>query len=760
MVRRYIVLDYLSVVAIVIGCAFWGGLLLDYGPILLGGLEMPRSARVVLLLSVGVFVTFITVRSLHERLSRELPDESLALLIEKHHPELGERLMTSVQLASNRPGDSTYSRSLFESVRREAAELSDNIDIQRVFNWKPLIQKGGIALVMLAGVIIFGIAKPSGLSLAMKRLLLATDDPWPRRSSLEMVGVEVPIISFSDSDDSSPQETRLIEFVDKELRLARGGSATLRIRAKAEDSVVPEVCTVRYVSESGNRGQANMRRVGRVRDGYQYFALDGPPLDGISEDVMLTIVGLDDRLADFSVIAVDPPGITDLTLDCYYPQYLREPGNGSKQPDRIVGFAPGLRIKEGTNLDIVGESTKPLSEVAIKLKGSNDDSEILTADIDPDGIHFRISLNDFREPQTLMILPVDKVSISAAAPFRYFLGVLKDQPPEVNLNLLGIGGAITPFAKIPFQGSAKDDYELKRTELALTSATNENAPPVLRNIEVRAEDDTYKSLVDLRELSSNDTMATLKPGERLNLFAEASDRYDLGADHTTRSDLYGLDVVTPDQLLGRLERRELGLRGRLEQSIGEIRQLRDVLNRVSKDDWQRKSVPESATANLQGQDNIERAEALRVLRIQQSSLQASKTREEVTGIAAALGDIILEMENNRVDSVDRRDRISLKVKAPLEMLVEDGLLELQRRIDNLSLVAKNPETGPQVAANAVEQAEEVLLQLEAILESMLDLESYNEILDYLRDLIDREEKLIEDTKEEQKNSFLDLLQLE
>ncbi|WP_417735068.1 polyketide synthase [Rosistilla oblonga] len=753
MVRKYIVADFVLTALVAIGAAFWGGLLLDYGPILLGGLEMPRSARILLLVALFVVLVVLAIRLLGERLSAKLPDESLALLLERQHPELGERLMTSVQLARAESNLDAHSRPLYEHVRREAAQMSDELDIRRVFQWQPLINKAIAAGVMLLAVIVFALATPSIASHAISRLLTLSDDPWPRKAKLEMVGVEVPIVTFTDPDSSAPPEIKLLTFEDRSLRLARGGSATLRVRAMAEDRVVPELCTVHYETASGQRGQANMRRVGGQRNGYQEFSLDGPPLDGLAEDVRFTVRGLDDRLSDFEVVVVDPPAVAQLEIQCRYPEYLRDPQNTSDAADLVVNYAPGLRIREGSDLKVIGNSSKPLSRVDVMLRSVDGDGEVQSAKVADDGMSFSLSLPDFSEDQTLLLLPVDRQQISAGAPFRFFLGVVNDQPPEVSLNLVGIGSAITPVAKLPFVGTVKDDYELSRTEIALAPASQQNTQPVLRDIQPQ-RDGSFEGQVDLRALVADDMMKSMAPGERLNMFAEATDRYSLADRHVTQSDLYGLDVVSPEELLGRLERRELGLRARLEQSIDEIRQLRDVLKTISGDDWQ---AVDSATSAAQdeGEETL-RAEQLRVLRIQQSSLQANKTSEELTGIAAALGDIILEMENNRVDSVDRRQRITSQVQQPLENVVGGELKSLRDLIDQLSRVARDPDNGPELAVQSVDAAEEVLLRLTAILDSMLDLESYNEILDIVRDLIDRQNRLIDETKDEQKRRVLDL----
>ena len=48
------------------------------------------------------------------------------------------------------------------------------------------------------------------------------------------------------------------------------------------------------------------------------------------------------------------------------------------------------------------------------------------------------------------------------------------------------------------------------------------------------------------------------------------------------------------------------------------------------------------------------------------------------------------------------------------------------------------------------------MELAAVLEKMLYLESYNEILDLVRGLIEEQEKLKEDTQKERKKAVLDL----
>ena len=258
-------------------------------------------------------------------------------------------------------------------------------------------------------------------------------------------------------------------------------------------------------------------------------------------------------------------------------------------------------------------------------------------------------------------------------------------------------------------------------------------------------------VMDVRDLVTDGELDELEPGGAISVYAEASDRYDLGATHLTRSELFRLRVVTPEALLALLERRELAMRARLEQTIDETRTLRDTLDQLRRRAFES---PDEITDD----DEAKRQIQVNRLRVQQSGLQASKTSDELSGIATALNDMLLEMVNNRVDSVDRRERISTGVRDPLKKIVEDPLARLIAQLEQVEQSVDKPAQAAEKTAVAVQQAEEVLLQLTAVLEKMLDLESYNEILDIVRGLIDDQEELSEETKEEQRRSLRELFE--
>lgn len=831
-VRRYIVADSLLALLALVLSAFWIGLLVDFLPVRLGGTEMPRSARTALLVVVGAALLVLTARLLIGRLRRPLPDDSLALLVERHHPELGGRLVTAVQLnREHREGDS-HSAALLQHVHAEAARAVGGIDSNRIFRWQPLWRKLGLVLPLALATAVFAAFSPAAFGRAAGRLLLLTDAPWPRQARLEMIGIELPAIT---ADESDPQPPKLIEFREGVARLPRGSSGSLRIAAAAEGAIVPEVCTAYFTTAGGIQGQANLRRVGRVVEGAQSFVLDGPPLAGLSETVTLSIRGLDARLDDFRIEAVEPPALSKLAVITTDPAYLRPRATDAAEPPapttRQIDYQAGLRVREGSDTILTAKSSVPLGKVDARMLVAGNPVDSPPVTLSDDGTEFSVAIDDFRRPATIIVVPEDREGISAQVPYRYFLGVVADEKPEVEMRLRGIGTAVTPNARIPLQGRAEDDYEIAAALVTLSSVVTAPAtavepaegeevtpqpaapaPSVPLPIET-TRDGEFEMLVDLRELGAAQPPAfpTLEPGGAINLLAEASDRYDLdGQTHRSVSQLYRLEIVTPEKLLALLERRELALRARLEQTIEETRLMRDSLAGLTAE-LDKPPTPEppaeppaepapAATDSAAGSpvtpageaaasspeaasppeavspteatraeadpetDSPQRQSQILRLRTQQIGLQATKTADELQGIATSLDDLLEEMANNRVDSVDRSERIGGGVRDPLRKVIAGDLALLVEQIGGVEKRIGVPPADPAAptvtaaSAQAVQTAEKVLLQLTAILEKMLDLESYNEILDMVRELIENQDELMEETKKEQKRRVLDLFE--
>ncbi|MGY8733054.1 MAG: hypothetical protein ACKVK0_13015, partial [Pirellulales bacterium] len=282
------------------------------------------------------------------------------------------------------------------------------------------------------------------------------------------------------------------------------------------------------------------------------------------------------------------------------------------------------------------------------------------------------------------------------------------------------------------------------------------------------EGDQVQSPLDFREQRAVDGRAELKPGEKINLSVRANDNYDLQGDSNIgSSSQFTLDVVTPTELLAGLERRELSLRQRYELIIAEVQGMRDSLQLVLESatklennttDSASEAEPEDDDDNqLSPEDKKLREESLRLLRTQRAIVQSQKSNQESLGIAISFDDIRLQLINNRVDTEDHKNRLLQKISNPLRLICEVEFPALDTELIELETIIGRKSGQIDQAALALDRADVVLLKMTVVLDNMLELETYNELIDLIRSLIGDQEQISEKTQQERKKQVLDLL---
>ena len=120
-------------------------------------------------------------------------------------------------------------------------------------------------------------------------------------------------------------------------------------------------------------------------------------------------------------------------------------------------------------------------------------------------------------------------------------------------------------------------------------------------------------------------------------------------------------------------------------------------------------------------------------------------------MAEAFDDIREEMINNRVDTEELKTRLKDGVADPLQRIVET-LVPAARRAElkKLSRQLADPQAAAATQAAALAEIDAILVEMKQVLDKMLELETFNEVLDMLRQIIDAQEKVNAETKEKQK----------
>lgn len=776
-IRAYVWLQGLSLAIAWLGLTFWCGLALDYLPVLAGVGEMPRFARALLLLGIAAVLAFILYRWVFRRVFVRLADRSMAMLLERRNRELGESLITAVELTTRQPPDSERFHEMLTATRDQAVTQIRDVQLNSVFNFRPLAISMTGALILAATVGAFYALNANAWELGFGRLYLLHNDTWPRNARIEVAGVELR--SFNPSEE---KDSQIIPFRNQNLKVAKGASLALLVRADTSQKKVPELCVIHYRTAEGDYGRVNMTRMGRAgRNNFQLYRYEGKPFDGILSDIEFDVVGYDHRVSGFRLQAVDSPAIVAVEVECAFPPYMVDEKLSQWLP-RKMPLTAGMQFPRGTKLTLHARANKPLTQVAISNPDTSQSETITPGREGGDSTTFSHAVNRLEDHLTLDVSLTDIDDVRAERPYRIHISGIEDTPPVVDMRLRGIGTAVTPNVLIPTVGKITDDYGLSKAWL---EAFLNDGEPKEFDLQPASSGETELA-VDFRVQRGLPNGINLEPGAKLHLTVKATDRRDLGnGPNQATGDHYQLEVVSPEQLLTLLEARELSLRRRFEQVISELAETRDMLVRI------RAEGPESGTAipdaadkaaaaeNAKSEDpkttdpatlaaeRLQRIWSLRLLRARQSLLQSQKSAQEVLGIAASFHDIYEELINNRVDTEDRKLRLREQVATPLQSIAEKQFPELDRGLEQLAAAissveaSKRLETEDPATANAaqaaVDQANRILRDLDAVLQKMLDLESFNELLDIVRGLIDDQERLGTETKKEQKKAVLDLL---
>jgi len=689
----WIVVEAAALVGLAVAGIFWGSLLVDRL------LEPPAWVRVGMVAGGVAGLLWIARRKLVDRIRTRLSSRSLALLVERHHPAFHESLVTTVELglerASSTRSDPVDAGLLAETVAA-AVEQLPTVRLRGLFRGRELstlLFSGLMALTTIAACVALS---PDTASLWLRRVVLLDDTPWPRRSRLVATDF--------------PNGVRVV---------ARGSDVDVVVAADTS-MLVPDVVDMRWQLSGASRS-ARMGRRGAPADGLQLY---GHVIESVSEDIVFSVRGGDARLDGLRLEVVDPPALSELTIDYTLPDYL---GGGQRR-----AAASGIvQVPQGSTVNIVCRSTKPLQAAGIsELVAGEPVSLAVVEQNETDAAMSAVqmieaSLPNLTGEHAISVSLIDTDGIANTQPIGFLLSARPDESPQVAMQLHGVSTAVTTAARVPLVGRVSDDHALA----AITIDVERERPDASPQTETRPVPRCRGGEPLVEFLADNPEVVELTPlelavGDTLRIWMTARDTAALAdGPQVTQGDAWSLAVVTPAELAAMLEARELLLRRRFE----------------------------SVLANLtEARDSFESAEKPLAARLGQAAARAGGETGE---IAEAFAMIHLEFDNNSLLTAELDTRLLSQIAMPLADLAEKDLP---------ALVAKTrvPMTADDTAGRQqlVTQTDLVLTKLRAVLDRMMELETFNEVVDLLRSAISAQEEIRQETRDTEKERARALLE--
>lgn len=715
--RGWIWVESLAWVGLAAAACFWGSLAIDWC------VEPPRWARAGLLAAAVVGLAILVSRKLVGRLAADLGDPHLAVVVERAHPSFRDSLSTTIELADG-PADDVNPALLARTAAEANAHLGQ-VRMERIFRRRQLAMLAFAAVAAMASIAVLALARPAVAGLWVRRLPLLGDELWPRRVRLAIEDFPGGVRKVARGTDVDvivhAQAERLPDLVDLRWRGTAVGGAGLRAAGEPRGNW--------HTDRMGARG-------GATSDGQTF----GHVLKAVNESLDLEIRGGDARLRQLRLQVLEPPALETLRITATPPAYL---GSTPREmpPARIV------QIPRGSAVEIACTCTKPLSAATMVAVAGGDGASsaetvlaTLPAADAPRGSGQQTAagrtivgrIAEFDADHTIVVRFTDTDGLVHREPVTFTLSAVPDEPPQVAMRLRGISTAVTPRARLPLVGTISDDHGVEGAAVRLKPA--DAAEILLPLTRVRKGDAVVELPPEAAEVVSLEPLG-LPVGRGLELAVIATDMCTLaGSPNTGTSDVWSLAVVTPEALVAMLEAREIILRRRYESCVADLTQSRDGFAAP------RPAVEaEGAGASEGGDDRAVEAAGL--------GEATSRATGETKELAEAFRGIRLEFDNNQLITPELEARLIAQIADPLASLASQDLPALEAAC-----------RAGQSRQELLRRADLVLARMRAVLDKMMELESFNEVLELLRGMIRTQEQIRTETLEQQKRRAREALE--
>ncbi len=677
-----------------------------------------RGLRIMLTMGVVGMAGWATWRFLVQAMTARFSDTNIAFRVQRRFPQLGDRLASSLEFLEQSSDDThAGSAELRRAVIAETTASIEELDLHSTLQpravWRSAM--GALAICLVAAI--FVVLDPGSTRLALARLVQPWSNArWPQENHL-MLRKRVEQIAYG-----APLE---IEVID-----ARGAA-------------LPEQVTIefRYDGETPADGlrSAAMQFVGEMMVYRQ---------DTVSRDFAYRAVGGDDDTMPWVQLrVVEAPVIENLEIQLAFPEYT------GWEPATVDGPIHALR---GTRLGMSGSTSKPLRIATLHFESGNQ----LICQLDKSGRSFVVpagneSTLSLTRSEAFWFDLIDTQGFAGGAETRYAIRVIEDAAPSVTVEKPDTNLFVTATAEIPLSIVARDDLALHQVELRfLRSDRSDEGEQVValyegpsRQVSRPAPLDPSGSEPDRRAIQYRWDIAAfeLPPGTQLTFYAAASDYLPQSGQSLPRR----VTIITPEELQQRITERQRYMMGQLTRAL---RLQETSRSRVAELEIQMQGV---GTLGKRDVDQLQAAE------LTQRQVRHALT-DEADGITSLVESLLVELENNNLESPELRGRLEglqqaiLQIAAEPLSATEQGLVDAMKRsqsiletVDGAEPREPTPEDKAVAAtlATAGDSQDTVIQSLESLLSELGQWNNYRQFTQEIGQVRREQHELAEQTAE-------------
>lgn len=263
----------------------------------------------------------------------------------------------------------------------------------------------------------------------------------------------------------------------------------------------------------------------------------------IEEPVSLRVVGGDDRhMRWVHVEAYYPPRITGLQITTAPPKYT---GLEESQAQSLSGHVECLI---GSDVQVIATFDRPLESAQLIREGAPPENlELSEGGTQATAAWTVISSDDDRYQFEVVDEALGRRSTTRLGEVH----ALDDEPPTIIVETPPVVMLVTERAAVPVGFSARDDFAVADVTAGYSLTMSADAQAYDLPVEIETLSEQWLKAVGVIEPTTTGAAV----GDRISIWAEARDHYDLGPPHFTRSAIHTLSVVTDADKLSELNER-------------------------------------------------------------------------------------------------------------------------------------------------------------------------------------------------------------
>ncbi len=704
-IRAHLTVEGLFWTITAVSLAAAASLLLDWT------LRFSLPTRLALLLLALAGIAVVAVRKLVRPLSMPLADLDLAELLDRRVPGVGQQISNVLQLPELARSEHYASRSMVSAAVAECAQSLDRVDLMATLNTPRLgkLLAGCAAWIVLAlGVWALW---PTTAELWARRWLAGSDIRWPQDTYLQVLGLredgkllvprgELSLLQINAQPKfKSAEHGWLLENRDQPLLVES---------PEPPRSQSPQRVSVAYRLPDGTRKRGNAVQLGAATFNYE--------LAPLAEPVELHIVGGDDWLGPITVEPIDRPAVASLEITALRP--------GASAPETTAvgaGTEQHIYLRE-TQLELKLIANQPLQSADALSEGKQ-----VSGWRRVDERTYTLSWT-MQEPLALEFRLVGSYGGLTSKPYFLTIGLLRDREPRLTMRSSGVSRRVTPVARVPLAIRATDDFgvtslaiELERTELLEDKPQSEGGRLDLAIGELPADAPPRIEVALDYELALTDRQLT--PGNLIKFRSTATDACVLGV-QSGYSRWLSFQVVSADELFYEILTRQREQRAKFKLAVDSAKEQSAALEAMT--------TREEAAAVARAQSVISR---------------------QVWQVVNQLDASLQEMTLNDLGNPAAREIMQSGIITPLRTLHGDLLARLGGAIGELMVQETVPAEGRAEALRISQQSVEAM---EAILAQMAQWESFVDVINQLKHVIEAQGKVLEATEDLEKKRTQDL----